>query len=402
MPENYFEPNEKKGSVPGAGSYFDPSAQQNSIPGAGTYNTPTFGNPLNPNPIAPEPSLSHQEEQKFAPPSPNVFIRTSDSDLEKMKDAGGAASNWPPSNQPVFSPSSPLEQPASPVNPIPSNPSFNEPIVNPNVMSDFTNFTQPPSSKKNNKIIPLLIIVGIIILGAVFGYLFLWPKLFGAKKNPVSTTTTTLSAVVAPITTNTTLPPSPYPQVSGPYQKTPVNITLSGSLVLSVIKNTATSSMQPAQTFSILMLKYHDYLLSGDEIINSLIPTLPDNLKPYLLGRKYLLYTYYGEVNPSLGLVIDIGQENVTDVQAAFANWEKGKILSNLSNFWLIKVPKTAARSFKEATTPGATVRYFAYSGKEAAITYGFFNNYLIISSSLESVNSAISHLQGATELIYP
>jgi hypothetical protein len=293
-----------------------------------------------------------------------------------------------------------MEQPVSPVNPIPSNPSFNEPIVNPNNMSDFSNFAQSPAPKKNNKIIPLLIIIGIVILGAVLGYFFLWPKFFGSKNT--SPSTTTLPIVVTPSTTVTTLAPSPYPQVSGPFQKTPVNINLSGSLVLAAIKNAATQTMQPAQTFSILIPKYRDYTLSGEEVISSLIPTFPDNLKPFLFGRKYLLYTYYGEVNPSLGLIVDIGQENVTDVQAAFANWEKGKILSNLSNFWLIKIPKATARTFKDATTTGASIRYFTYYGKEAAISYGFFNNYLIISSSLESVNNAISHLQGATELIYP
>ncbi len=393
MPENYFEPPIVGGNN---NSNISPNTPPNTSP-----NTPNFGIPPVPGTVPSEPDFSGQAGQKFAPPPSNIFIRTSNSDLEQMKDTGGVVSNWSSSNQPVFSPPSPMEQPASPVNPVPSNPNFNEPIVNSGNMSDFTNFTQSPAPQKNNKIIPLLIIMGIVILGAVLGYFVLWPKFFGSK-NTSSTTTTTL-LVITPSTTVTTLPLSPYPQVSGPYQKTPVNITLSGSLVLAAIKSAATQTMQAAQTFSILIPKYRDYSLSSEEVITSLIPKLPDNLKPYLLpDKKYLLYVYYGEVNPSLGLIIDIGQDNIVDVQAAFANWEKGKILSNLSNFWLIKIPRATARTFKDATTTGANIRYFTYSGKEAAISYGFFNNYLIISSSLESVNNAISHLQGATELIYP
>jgi len=75
-------------------------------------------------------------------------------------------------------------------------------------------------------------------------------------------------------------------------------------------------------------------------VILSLIPNLPESLKPYLLGRKYLVYVYYGEVNPSLGLIIEIGQSSKEEVKGIFATWEKGKILTDLSNFWLIKTPK--------------------------------------------------------------
>jgi len=369
MPENYFEPPQ----VP----------NQNPSP-----NTP-FG----------EPGLPAQAGQKFTPPASNVFIRTSESDLEKMKATGGAAPNWQTPPQPTFSPSSPPNEPRPPVNEIPSGPNFSEPAINPEISaSEFTNFPQPQIPKKNNKLIPLLIIIGIVIAGAVLGYFFLWPKLFGSK----TTTTTTTTIVETPTTTVTTLPPSPYPQVSGPYQKTPLTIKLTGTAIVSAIKGAVTETMQPAETFSVLIPKYRDYSLSGEEIITSLIPNLPDNLKPYLLARKYLLYVYYGKVNPSLGLIIDIGQDKTEDVKAGFATWEKGKILDNLANFWLIKIPKKIAKTFKDATTTGADIRYFTYYGKEAAISYGFLNDYLIISSSLESVNSAVSHLQGVTEPIYP
>jgi len=365
MPENYFGPNQT---------------------------TPQNNQPINPS-TPPEP------EQKFTPPASNVFIRTSESDLEKMKTAGGVAPNWPTSPQPTFSPPPPVTEPRPPVNEVPSGPSFSEPAINSEISaSELTNFPQPQIPKKNNKFIPLLIIIGIVIAGAVLGYFFLWPKLFGSK----TTTTITTTIVETPTTTVTTLPPSPYPQVSAPYKKTPLAIKLTGTAIVSVIKDTATETMQSAETFSILIPKYRDYALSGEEVITSLIPNLPDNLKPYLLARKYLLYVYYGEVNPSLGLIVDIGQSNTTDVKAGFATWEKGKILDNLANFWLIKIPKKVAKTFKDATTAGADIRYFTYYGKEAAISYGFLNDYLIISSSLESVNSAVPHLQGVTEPIYP
>lgn len=369
MPENYFEPPQ----VP----------NQNTPPNMPNLGSNNFGG----------------SGQKFTPPAPNVFIRTSESDLEKMKTTGGETQNWQAPSQPTFSPPSPFNESRSPVNEIPSGPNFSEPAINPQISaSEFTNFPQSQIPKKNNKLIPLLIIIALVIGGAVLGYFFLWPKFFASK--PISVTTTTQSTIS--FTTTTTLPLSPYPQVSGPYQKTSLTVSLTGSAVVSSIKKIATQTMQPAETFSILTPKYRDYFLSGEEIIMSLIPNLPDNLKPYLLARKYLLYVYYGEVNPSLGLIVDIGKDNTDDVKAAFVTWEKGKILDNLANFWLIKIPKKVAKSFKATTTAGADIRYFTYYGKEAAISYGFLNDYLIISSSQESINSAISHLQGVTEPIYP
>jgi len=368
MPENYFEPSQ--------------TPNQNPSP-----NTPNSGG-----------NNFEEPGQKFPPPAPNVFIRTSESDLEKMKATGGETQNWQTPSQPIFSPSSPLNESRPPVNEIPSGPNFSEPAINPQISaSEFTNFPQSQMPKKNNKLAPLLIIIGIVIGGAVLGYFYLWPKFFAPKLALVTPTTQPIIT-----TTTTTLPPSPYPQVSGPYQKASLTVNLTGSVVVSSIKKVATQTMQPAETFSILTPKYRDYFLSGEEIIISLIPNLPDNLKPYLLARKYLLYVYYGEVNPSLGLIIDVGQDNADDVKAVFATWEKGKILDNLANFWLIKIPKKVAKSFKEITTAGANIRYFTYYGKEAAISYGFLNEYLIISSSLESINSAVSHLQGVTEPIYP
>lgn len=394
-------------------------------------------------------SFNQNQEPKFAPPASNIFIRTSDSDLENMKAGGGVVSNQASSFSEPISPS--FQSPASLTTPplsseatIPSSsttafsnpsqpsstypsgsfssapsgfssfPSTNEtatqsnipnptPVFNPEISgTEFTNFSQPQTPKKNNKLIPLLIIGGIIIASGVLSYLFLWPKIFGSKTTPVTSSTTTTLAVI-PSTTTTTLPPTPYPQISGPYQKTLITIQLSKPEIVKILKKTATENTYPAGTFSILIPKYRDYTLSGEEIITALIPNLPDNLKPYLLpDKKYLLYAYYGEVNPALGLIIDIGEENLNDVKAGFATWEKGKILDNLANFWLINIPRKAARSFKETTIAGAEVRYFSYSGKEAALGYGFYNNYLIISSSLESITSAINHLQGATEPIYP
>jgi hypothetical protein len=352
-----------------------------------------------------------EPEQRFSPPPSNVFIRTSQSDLEKIKSEGGAISGMPPSSPspppvtPTPTPVPPMEQESSvqgaQAEPgIQPEPAFSEsePSFAPEApvgISEFpTTEAEPP---QKNKLLAFIIIGVLIVAVAALGYFYLWPKFFEAKPVVTTTTTTTTS------TTTTTLAASPYPQISGPFQKSLFNIEISGSDVVKAIKDSATSEMAAPGTFKILIPKVHNDALTNEEIVLSLIPQLPTRLKPYMLARKYLVYSYYGAVNPSLGLIIDIGEESKEEVKSIFLAWERRLgILSDLKDFFLVSIPKKTANDFKETTNAGAEIRYFTYSGEEAAITYAFSDIYLIMSSSLESVNSAISHLQGITEPIYP
>ena len=349
--------------------------------------------------------------QRFSPPPSNVFIRTSESDLKKIKSEGGAISGMPPLSHtpPPLSPSpdtsaytpsieqTPNIQPEPSIGPEPAF-SDSEPSFAPEApvgMSEFpVTETEPP---EKNKLLPFIIIGGLIVAVVALGYFYLWPKFF--RVGPVATTTTTTSIT----TTTTTLVASPYPQVSGPFQKSLFNIGISGSDVVISIKDAAISELASPGTFKILIPKVHNDPLTYEEVVLSFIPQLPMRLKPYMLARKYLTYSYYGEVNPSLGLIIDIGEENKGEVKSIFLAWENRLgILNDLKELFLISIPKKTANDFKETTNAGAEIRYFTYSGEEAAITYSFYDKYLIMSSSLESVNSAISHLQGITEPIYP
>ncbi len=355
--------------------------------------------------------------QRFSPPPSNVFIRTSESDLEKIKSEGGAISGMPPPPAPPPPPPPPSPPPSDsfayvppaeqtpdtqpqPKPSIQPEPAFSdsEPSFAPEQPAGISEFpvTEPESPQKN-KLLPFIVIGVLIIAVVALGYFYLWPKFFQA--GPVVTTTTSTSIQ----TTTTTLAASPYPQISGPFQKSLFNIEISGPDVVKSIKDEATSELASPGTFKILVPKVHNDPLTNEEVVLSLVPQLPVRLKPYMLARKYLIYSYYGEVNPSLGLIIDIGEESKEEVKSIFLAWENRLgILNDLKELFLVDIPKKTANDFKETTNAGAEIRYFTYSGEEAAITYAFFGQYLIMSSSLESINSAISHLQGTTEPIYP
>lgn len=345
---------------------------------------------------------AENKEEPFTPPQSNVFIRTSDSDLEKIQKEGGATFTPPPPQpqKPIeevsFAPPSGFTPPQEPQSYI--SPQGVGPITPEIPASEISGLPPTPESKK--KFLPFIIIGVLIIGGAALGYFILWPKIFGSKKVVEVTTTTT---TIITTTTTTTLPPSPYVSLGSPYTKSIVNVEVKGSPILTAIKKAAAEEITPAGTFKILVPKVKGVVLTDEEIILSLIPKLPESLKPFVLGRKFLVYAYYGEVNPSLGLIVEIGQENKEMVKPIFLNWEKKlQILNDLTNFYLIKVPTRVGKAFKDANNLGAEIRTFDYKGEEVDLTYAFFDKYLIISSSLESVNSALERLQRPLEAIYP
>ena len=385
--------------------------------------------------------------EKFAPPPSNVFIRTSETDIKGVQSAGGNVSSFPSSPaEPVPTPPTPpsptssspeskfpSSQPPAPApssspsfsvpenNPPASSPSpSNFPSVNPQVSftpqqppqqppsiipeggtEEIPSFPQPETPKKN-KFLPFIIIGVLILGGAALGYFVLWPKIFH-QETPVEVTTTTTITT----TTTTTRPPSPYTSIyipiSSPFTQTSVEIIPQGDFVVQAIKDKVLSSQAPAGTFEVLTPQVHRTPLTNEETILSLIPSLPQRLKTVIIGRPFLLYAYHGEVNPSLGLIVDIGTENVDFAKSVFLSWEKNlNILKDIRNFYLISIPKKRGKHFTEAENLGATIRVYDYSGKETDFAYAFWDKYLIMCSSEEGLNSALTHLQGNLEPIYP
>jgi len=393
---------------------------------------------------------------RFAPPEEdNITIRTMESDLERVKSSGGNLPtdenlgniNFIPSGnqnpesassfqakeaEPYFeapninpsevvggvdfnqAPSDFNQAPSTnqmpnqvsnqePLNTIPEDLSFSPINIPPaggdiNQPQEFISPEFPQQVKpKSSKSLILIAVAVILVAGGVLGYFVIWPK-FAKPQQPVITPTTTSTTTT---TTTTTLPPSPFISISSPYQKSSFEIKIIGSLVTQAIRNEALSQILPPSTFKVL-IPIHNELLSNEEVMLSLIPSLPERLQPYLLARKYLVYSYYGEVNPSLGLIVEIGRENQEAVKNVFLAWEKGKILDDLSNFILVEKPSKIKCTFQEKELLGATVRFCDFGKKELGIGYAFFDDYLIISSSEESIQNAISHLQGTREPIYP
>lgn len=369
-------------------------------------------------------NYSQGQDINFTPSQENINIRTMQSDLEKIKEEGG---NFPSSSFPQgnVSPENvsaeknayfetpnvqPTEMPSASQIPSPENLSFSpyqsEGTFPPGESSQEFAAQEPlPSTPKKSKLL-LPLILALILLGiGIIGYFIIWPKISQRKAQVTPTTippTVLTTGETVPTTTTTTLPPSPFVEISGPYEKSIIEIKVIGEIIANALRKDPVLNSSAVGTFKVLIPSVKE-ILNTEQVILSLIPNLPDRLKkPLLTDNKYLVYAYYGEVNPSLGLIVEIDNSDLEEVKNIFLSWEKGKITEDLSRFVLVEMPKKITCKFKESELSGAKIRYCDFGTKEKGIGYAFFENYLIISSSFESLQSAINHLQGPREAIYP
>lgn len=390
----------------------------------------------------PPPEPKGQEDNRFAPPPNNIFIRTMNSDMESLKDNGGSLPSFeapnatfgqpPPVNQ---SPASVVEtapiKPEEPVNPfaqpLESNPTTAVPSENiqiENVPVLENSKTEIPKKKK----LPayLLIILGLVILGAggFAVYKFVWPKFF-KPKTPVITTTgfkcgcdaqnlPTCTATGAGIdcsnageclceqivttTTTTTLPLTPYIEIPNnaatPLAISSLSVNFSNktlaTAILAMIK-AEVNKATPVNTLKPIRIDYKGEHLDAVEMMAVLFKNVPVDLSSYL-GNRYAVYSYYGNLGATIGFIIETTSPDAT--KTGMTNWEKKGMLDGAANLFLKTVVKPTTIAFKDRILPiGGTARYLTYKTANTELNYLVYNNYLIITTGKDNLEALVNNL---------
>jgi len=296
----------------------------------------------------------------------------------------GSASPMPTPDPMAFNP---MEIPSAPMADTVVN---NEPIRE---MADMSTYVKP-KKKITKLLIPLILIVVLVAF-----YFLLWPKLFKTKiptsgvpsgmGGLVNTGVTTLKTGTTP----TTLPPVlAFSASKGDVINSKLVVDITGAPMLyTSIKKEATT-LGTAESIKVLQPTIKGVALTSQEVLYTWLKNVPEALTDDITD-EYIMYTYYGAVNPAFGLVFKM-KDTDPDVLDAMLLWEKNKaLLKDASNLWLFSPKTTTAKLFKEQEVLGAKVRYFAYPGKEAALAYTMIGDKLIITTSLESMTSALDHL---------
>jgi hypothetical protein len=201
-------------------------------------------------------------------------------------------------------------------------PDLNNSLETANLSSDLNNLISPegfspianvdPNGTKpdqKNKLMIPIIALGVLIL-IIVAYLIIRPSFF---KPRVSIENVPNNNLLTPAATVSTTKPSPFLMVKNDFTQSNLNIDISRSAeVVKQITDEA-KTLGENQSFKIITPKIKDQFLTSQEILNAFVANAPADLSANI-EAPYLLYTYYGEFKPALGIVFSISPTNTEKV----------------------------------------------------------------------------------------
>ena len=150
--------------------------------------------------------------------------------------------------------------------------------------------------------------------------------------------------------------------------------------------------------YEIFFKKNETELYSPNEILPALI-SFPKELKKLINlndNSNFMFFVYNNAASKKIGFVIKIAPENKTLLSKAMKNWEKN-MEKDTAQFFAI-VPEAKDQYYKsyfiEKTYLGYPIRFQTFSKNDYGICYALPDNYLIITSSLESITKVVSLLK--------
>ncbi|HRZ29231.1 MAG TPA: hypothetical protein P5052_00160 [Candidatus Paceibacterota bacterium] len=194
------------------------------------------------------------------------------------------------------------------------NDSLNK-LIAPEEFSPLSNadLNSTPPKSKNKLLVLVLLIILIVSLIAVW-FFIIRPKMLSPK---VSFKPTTNTSLLAPATTVTTLKPTPFITIKDGYQANNLDIDVSKSPEIVTQIRSEANNLLPVGEVKIIMPKIKNQFLTSSEIVNAFV----DNIPPSLLNNldeKYLVYSFYGEVHPALGIVLTVDNNGLDQIKADF------------------------------------------------------------------------------------
>jgi len=330
-------------------------------------------------------------EEKFAPPPPNISIRTMASDEEALRSGGGQVSPVLP-QEPVAPPTPeaflPAEPPPPPATPPPIAPVHAAPTA---PMAAPYPSAQPP--KKTPWLLIILITAAIVGL-AVAGY-FAVPLIM-PKPSPIPT-----PPIFLPSPTFT---PSPTPGVTLPLNigaENQVSLeidTLTPASLLGAIKTEASSLKLPG-SLTALSLTSNQLPLTLNQFWAAAAPNASSSLAENFAGQYFAGLYYAKEDRPYLVLAVNVLSAKLADFKAAIRAQESTTLEKDFSLVTLgQKTTKKKGAVFGDAAFAGAQIRYVDY---ETPAGMGFYyafissrgSDYFVISANRDALFDMLRRL---------
>lgn len=349
------------------------------------------------------------------PPPPEITVRTMSSDLESLKETGGASPTPKPFTPPELkkewappaSPPPPLSSEASregrtPPSALSSGQAGGPPKITPAEFGEPKKSGTAPTSglieEENNgrgKKIALWTGTLMIIIGAgLAGYYIIFPLLFPPQAPPPPPALTQ--------------PPTEVPIGTIPVAEPPIAITAPHQSLLkstdsvsnaqtnadlASLSNTLQQEAQksnPAGGLVELTLSDANGQLPSSSVLSALLPELSPEAMKNLLEDDFTLALYYDENDAWPVYILKLKAE-ASQVEA---QTEINKLESspNLRNFFASD-PSAQAASFKTGQANGLATRYVTFSKQGAALNVAWSGDKLIISTSYNGLKKILTSL---------
>jgi len=284
---------------------------------------PNIPSPVGPTPVAmPAIDISVQAPVESKPevvvnnPIPSMGIPTPVNEQPSTLD--NLTQKLNELNPNVSMPSMPQPSPTSfPVNNLSSNLNTDlNNLITPEEFSPMANVDPNEGAPKGkSKLMILIAVLGLGIL-LVIGIMVMRSRAVTPKINVKTNNPNTLmpptTIAMAPVTK-----PSPFMPLKNAFQLSDINIDISKSPeIVNQVKDEAKILLAPNE-FKVIAPKIKNTYLTATEVVNAFVDNAPQSLMDNLL-EKYLVYSFYGEVHPALGIILQVKSENVEAIKTDF------------------------------------------------------------------------------------
>lgn len=345
----------------------EPSLNQNPTPSqppqAAPFVPPT---PIIPSSTSVPPFSASKSPSVGAPPPPDIGIRTMASDLSSLKSSGG------------------LEPKAKTFRPEDFS---TEAIFQPAEGGAESETSQTSASHKPLYII--LGIVGFVIIASLVIYFFIWPLI----KSPTNTTPTVDNN--PPANNN---PTTPGTLVHKSFFTASIASTISANLSnLNLTEiSTALNAVAPGigqSSLAEITLTVNNTVPESPDFLSTVFPQLDKTVVASNLEKDFTAFIYRDANGSWPGYVFKLSE---TGAVGSISEPIKTSIESStsLSGLFLVNPGKQGPAGFKDGLkVGGSTARYVSFASTGASLNYGWFGNYLIISTSFNGFKESLKAL---------
>jgi hypothetical protein len=192
-------------------------------------------------------------------------------------------------------------------------------LITPEEFNPMSNININESQPKKKNKLTLIISLLIVIIGIVLLFVFvIRPRMISPNVSLKTTSGGDMlsnSPTSAPVTTKA----SPFIALKNGFQLNNLNIDISKSPeIVDQIKKEG-GNLLPPGTFKVIVPKIKDQYLNSTDISRAFIDNAPLSFTNNL-ENKYIIYGFYGEIHPSLGIVFQVKNDSIEQIKAEFRN----------------------------------------------------------------------------------